>query len=408
MDNLRPINLEKVQSKKVKKWFKGKTLGFVAVFFVLLGLFFYASGGGSSSGVLDVILNPGNQLETDKGRVNVLLLGIAGGKHDGPNLTDTIIIASYNPHTQSVDLVSLPRDLWIQDQQIKVNALYQAGLNKGMGIGFVQDQIGNILGIKIPYGLRVDFSGFVKAVNLIDGIDVDVERSFDDYAYPVEGKEDEMCGLLEKEVEVNEEQAKSLNIEVGKHKALVDKDDKIATTSAKANEPLKYTDNDVLKYFPCRFEHLEFTKGITHMDGEIALKFVRSRHGTGIEGSDFARSKRQQRVIQSIREKILSTQTLTDPAKIIGLMNTFGSSVEVNIPVALYPKFLEVARDIKQTRVHVIDGSINPPILINPSKDQYGGAWVLVPPKDDYKVIANYISDLLSGSTEATSSAGKK
>ena len=71
--------------------------------------------------------------------------------------------------------------------------------------------------------------------------------------------------------------AKELNLSPGKVKALVDKEGKIATASATA---IVYSDNQVFKLFPCRFEHLSFQKGLTHMDGETALKFVRSRHGT--------------------------------------------------------------------------------------------------------------------------------
>jgi polyisoprenyl-teichoic acid--peptidoglycan teichoic acid transferase len=277
-----------------------------------------------------------------------------------------------------------------------------------MGIEFVEAEVGEILGVKIPYGVRVDFSGFVKAVDLLEGIDVEVERSFDDYAYPVPGKENEMCGLSEKEVEINEEKAKSLNIESGKRKALVDKDENIATVSAKQDQPLVYNDDEVLKYFPCRYEHLKFTKGITHMDGETALKFVRSRHGTGPEGSDFARSKRQQLVLQSVRSKVLSTETLTDPAKIIGLLRTFGDSVEIDIPATLYPKFVDIARKAEVTRSHILDGSIKPVILIHPNEGDYGGAWVLVPPKNDFSVIHNYITDLLAGTDTATRSAQEK
>src|SRR5205085_4690423 len=114
---------------------------------------------------------------------------------DGPNLTDTIIFASIDQNNKKVTLVSLPRDLWIPDLQAKINTIYSDGEDKGKGKGLPQAEsaIGKILGQPIHYGFRIDFGGFVKAVDEIGGLDIQVERTFDDYAYPVSGKEDETC-----------------------------------------------------------------------------------------------------------------------------------------------------------------------------------------------------------------------
>jgi len=57
--------------------------------------------------------------------------------------------------------------------------------------------------------------------------------------------------------------------------------------------------------FECRYEHLHFDKGVSEMDGETALKFVRSRHSSE-DGGDFARSRRQNAVLDSVKLKILS------------------------------------------------------------------------------------------------------
>ena len=53
------------------------------------------------------------------------------------------------------------------------------------------------------------------------------------------------------------------------------------------------------------------------MDGDTALKFVRSRHGSNGEGSDFARAARQQKVIAAFKSKVLSFGTLINPKNII-------------------------------------------------------------------------------------------
>ena len=70
---------------------------------------------GGSEGALAL-----GELDTTKlrgegdGRVNILLTGRGGEGHDGPDLTDTIVIASIDPFAKEVALVSLPRDLWVR------------------------------------------------------------------------------------------------------------------------------------------------------------------------------------------------------------------------------------------------------------------------------------------------------
>ena len=62
-----------------------------------------------------------------EGRINILLLGYGGEGHDGPFLTDTIILASINPETKQVALTSLPRDYYWEDGKQKINFAFAAG-----------------------------------------------------------------------------------------------------------------------------------------------------------------------------------------------------------------------------------------------------------------------------------------
>lgn len=360
----------------------------------------------SSSTVFNFVFGQGNALKVDNGRVNILLLGVAGAGHDGPNLTDTIIVASYKPLSAQVDFISLPRDLWIDEHKAKINTLYQLGLNQKDGLGFAQREIGQILGIEIPYGVRVDFNGFIKAADLLEGIDVDVQSSFDDYLYPLPGYEADLCGKTETIKEIDDADAQKLGIEKGSVKVLLNPEGEIATAAAKPNQDIIYTEDQVGQFFPCRYEHLSFQKGLSHMDGETALKFVRSRHGTGKEGTDFARSKRQELVLQAFKNKILSTQTLMNPQKIIELLQTFGSNVETNIPTTLYPEFIKILKQQKDIKSFVIDSTGKDPFLIAPPPGEFG-AWVLIPPNNDFGKIQKYIDDLFSGILEASFSALK-
>lgn len=314
------------------------------------------------------------------GRINVLLLGIAGGNHDGPNLTDSIIVASYSLKTKKVVLFSVPRDLWLDNIKEKVNVAYQMGLDKGMGLKFAEDKIDDILGINIHYGLRVDFRGFAKAVDLVDGIDLVIPKTFDDYNYPAEGKENESCGLAEKEVDLKPEEADVLRMTPGKRVVWVRPDGTVATKAAD---------------FSCRFEYLHFDTGFAHLNGSDALKFVRSRMGTNDEGSDFARSRRQQIVLEAFRKKVLSIPTLSNPQKIIDLISTFSQSVETDIPKERFIDFYNLAKDVKQTENIVLgDLGEGKSIFVNPPVASYG-AWVLIPKDNDLRLISDFVKAAL-------------
>ncbi|MBI2595233.1 LCP family protein [Candidatus Daviesbacteria bacterium] len=338
----------------------------------------------STSSVFQFVFS-NSGLKSTNDRVNVLLLGIAGGTHAGAQLTDSMIIASYHLKTHQVILISVPRDLWLSSISAKVNAAYEIGLspkNEGNGLKFAEDKIDDILGVPIHYGVRLDFSGFARAIDLVEGIDVKIPKTFDDFNYPIEGKEDELCGLVEKDVELSAGQiqdlnAPSLNLKPGKNKVLVDLQEKIATSAAD---------------FGCRFEHIHFEQGIQHMDGAEALKFVRSRMGTNSEGSDFARSRRQQLVLQSFRDKVLSIQTLTNPQKISELIKTFGKSFETDIPLERFLDFYKLVKDVDGVKSLVLgDLGTGKSILINPPAADYGGAYVLIPPGNDFSIIKEFI-----------------
>src|SRR5579884_3030834 len=264
--------------KKRKAW---KIFGIVVI---LMVAFLVWSTFSSPTSVLHNVIPraAGSDIKQTNDRVNILLLGIGGGTHDGPDLTDSIIVASYDLKTNDVVMFSIPRDLWLPSIQQKINAAYTVGLSKGGdGLGYTENAIGDVMGIPIHYAVVLDFSGFSKAIDLVGGVDVNVPDTFDDYQYPIDGKENDLCGWKEQQMTLTPDQAKQLNVNPGPLKVYIDPTGKVATDSASLD-------------FSCRFEHIHFDKGMTHMDGTTALKFVRSRHALGIEGSDFARSRRQQ------------------------------------------------------------------------------------------------------------------
>lgn len=393
------VKLTQNKSSFWKKYFFVLTITSVVIFTAVL--FALVSGPGT---VFDYVYKVSSALsrypfKTTDDRVNILLLGNAGGRHDGAYLTDTIIVASYNIKAQKVTFISLPRDLWIDKLKAKANAVYEIGQNQNQGFKVSEKVFGDILGIPIHYSLRLDFSGFEKAIDEIGGIEVEVARSFDDNLYPIAGREDDLCGFTEEEREFSELEAKELNIDPGKRKVLISPEGKIATDSA---EPEKG-----FEYFTCRYEQIHFDKGPTQMDGVTTLKFVRSRMGTSGEGSDFARSARQQKVLESFRKKVLSFETLVNPKKISGLFSAFGQSLETDMGVDDTIALYGVIKKMEGSQSIVLSNSGKDALLINPPLSDYGGAWVLVPKDSTYQEIKKYIEQTLKeeGISESTSSA---
>ena len=151
------------------------------------------------------------------------------------------------------------------------------------------------------------------------------------------------------------------------------------------------------------------------MDGQRALKYVRSRHGSNGEASDFARSKRQQKVLDAIRQKALSLETLFDPSKISELVKTFGSSIDTDISIRDGLEFFRLLGKLQGSQNLILDDTLkeNLPmgresLLINPNPADYGGAYVLISQDDDFSIIHEYVRKMLQGEVENESSASAR
>ena len=317
--------------------------------------------------ITNVVLHKEDVIKQTNDHTNVLLLGIGGGTHDGPKLTDSIIFASIGRKDQKVTLVSIPRDLWVAEHSRKINSIYSIAEDneEGSGLQTMKDSVSTILGQPVHYGFRIDFAGFTRAIDEVDGLDIDVERTFDDYAYPIEGKEDEPCGHTDEEIQSF-----------------------TASPSADIGE---------VDYFPCRYEHVHFDKGNVHMDGTLALKYVRSRHANGPEGTDFARSRRQSKVINGFKQKVFSLETFLNPARVLGLFGILKDSIDTDIPEEEIPSWIDFAQKLRSAKINstVLDqgSGYREGLLTNPPSSEYGGAWVLAPKAgaEDYSDIQKYV-----------------
>lgn len=320
--------------------------------------------------VVQVFLQREPHLKRANGTIHVLLLGIGGDGHEGPELTDTIIFAKLDPEKNKVVLVSIPRDLWVPQFKTKINSIYALGNNeeKNDGLKRIKQVVSTIINQKINYVAVVDFGGFVEAIDIVGGITVSVDRGFDDYEYPVEENREDLCGKTLEEAAV-----------------------------------LVATESPTL-VFPCRYRHAHFDKGIQHMDGKRALVFVRSRYAKGSEGTDFARSVRQQKVIKAFREKFFTPQVILNPLIIAKLYSVFRNSVITDIVPSEFYDFLKLAEKIKSAEVRswVIEAEDEeekkPGLLINPDPSAYAERWVLIPRRGDgdFLEIQQHVACLVS------------
>lgn len=296
--------------------------------------------------VNNFMFTPSGVVETHEGRTNLLILGKVGEESDSPELTDTIIIASFSHEKNKVNLVSIPRDIWSPEINLKINEAYKVGNEQKSGGGLVLSKslVGKIVGVPIHYAVVFDLTSLKEIINIIEGVDIEVERSFTDEKYPVAGRElDECDGDLE---------------------------------------------------YKCRYEVLKFEKGLQTMDGETALKFARSRQSVDLEeGTDFARSKRQQLVITALIKKIFSLNTLISPGKLTSLYSVAQNRTETDIlnsQAAILARRFAQGRENIERKVIPEDLLINPPLI-----KEYEYLYVFLPKNESWKEVHKWFEDIL-------------
>jgi LCP family protein required for cell wall assembly len=123
---------------------------------------------------------------------NLLILGVDGHESEGfASRTDSIMLLGINPGTLYVSIFSLPRDLFVEApdygfQRINVINLLGEQQQAGSGPRLVNEAIRSTFGITIERYVRLDFQGFVRLIDAVGGVTIDVERTIVDDLYPDE------------------------------------------------------------------------------------------------------------------------------------------------------------------------------------------------------------------------------
>ncbi len=222
----------------------------------------------------------------------LLFLGYGGAGHQGGYLTDVMQEVVILPQEKVVATIHIPRDIVVEyplksGSYKKINSLFPIKSVSGdyprvnlqdnqaeTGAQLAEAYVGMVTGITPQAYIGVDFISFKKTIDALGGITVDVPRGFTDPWYPVTGRELELCGWSPQDVTAMSATMSGFTLE---------------------------------KQFPCRYETITFKQEPTLMNGETALKFVRSRHSS----SDFARGQRQSAVLEAVLAKLLTVHDTT-------------------------------------------------------------------------------------------------
>lgn len=120
------------------------------------------------------------------GRVNILVIGIGGAGHPGGQLADTIMVISIDPINNTATMLSVPRDFYLKVPNyysMRINEIHAVGEDNkqqkanGGGPALLSENLERVLGIPMHYFVRVDFQGFIDAIDTVGGIDIEVKDS---------------------------------------------------------------------------------------------------------------------------------------------------------------------------------------------------------------------------------------
>ncbi len=237
-------------------------------------------------------LSQAHQVNNDQGISNFLILGTdtVPNKPNAPVLTDSVLLVSLNSNNGEINLISLPRDLWIDAYQTRINALYYYGQERypTQPELFPTEVVAELTGLPIHYTLIISLETLSQMVDALGGIEVEVAASFTDTQFPRD------------EVDVRAEQ-----------------------------DPTKL------------YKTITFTQGIEHMSGSRVLEYARSRYSNGETGTDLNRSERQQAVIAGIMNKLSKPSVMLDPNTAAKIYLIYDQQLATAVPLIDIVVFLK-------------------------------------------------------------------
>jgi LCP family protein required for cell wall assembly len=271
-------------------------------------------------------------------RVNILVMGYGGSGHDGAYLTDSLVVMSLMPQSHHTTLLSVPRDLWIQyppnsGNYHKINSVYTIASNYNAdpvaGGDAVAQKVSLVTGLDVKYWMSINFTGFRDFINAIGGVDVAVPDAFT------------------------------------------------------ANYPAN--DDPTIN---ASWKKVHFAKGLQHMNGETAIEYARARYvlDNPAEGTDFARSARQQLIMKAALSKIKDWHTWPN---FFSALDALKHTIYSNLSLADLAQF---ALKMDLNNAHRVGLSFSNVLTDATSPD---GQDILLPKNGDWNTIKSYINQQL-------------
>ncbi len=272
-------------------------------------------------------------------RTNLIVLGLdeRNDSFENTKTTDTIIFTSLNSQSGIINLLSLPRDLWDDKNQSKINQIYQTALLK-QNKNTIKPYYSLITGQSIDYYLVVNTQNLVDIINILGGIDLYLDTGFRDQFYP------------------NSEYIKDPS----------------------SGAPI--------------YKTIEFPAGLIHLDKNNVTEFVRSRKSSDDPskgGTDLGRINRQQLLISAIFGKIQLNIANLNFKVLSKLLDYYQKHIDTDLGLsdiaALTSVYLPNYRRLSLNRLDITPLIYHPDRLVNRQ-------WVFMPVGDNYDKIQQYIS----------------
>ena len=278
--------------------------------------------------------------------LNILFLGIVGEGSRGSLLTDTVFVIHLNPEAKKIAMVSIPRDLWVKvpntEQEIKINNLYELE-NRGKvfpnttASNLISQKIEDITGLKIDHTIILELEGFGKLIDTIGGIDIWLEQDIFDPQL-------------------------------------------------------------INPHNPSEIFYL--ASGWRHLDGDTAIKFVRTRYAP--EG-DFYRIQHQQQIIAALKNKLSQLADIWNLMTWLKMWQSLNNHFIVDLDFNALWQIFNLVKDISADQIEYIKITNRPPdqlLLTTTFSDDSleKNIYILIPRKgfEEYEEIQDYIKEKIS------------
>ena len=210
----------------------------------------------------------------------ILFLGLDRRPGEKSGRTDAIVLVRVDPRTRSATLISVPRDICIANCRTNARRINQVWQTDGPDA--MLQQVSDLLGVQADYWITMDFSGFRRLVDFVGGVEVDVRTDIYDSAYP------------------------------------------------------NATDTG--------FEPFSLKSGIQRLDGDTALRYIRSRRNIG----NFGRDERQRQMVVALAQQAISPQRIIDSPSLVHELN---NAFESNLPLDVVPSMAKLILSIGPGRI---------------------------------------------------------